>query len=174
MDAGDLSVEDAWARCTQKGVLLFEGLEEPTAAAITIESRPPRREVEMSQDDAEGWAQAVERSTHFENQKPVQRASAADLAVNMARSWIVDFESRREGIDKAITGASKRWKLTRMAVIDRNILRLGTFEILSGVTPPRDAIYDCVELAKRYGDVPTPNFINGILDQLCREQGIEL
>ena len=62
----------------------------------------------------------------------------------------------------------------RMARVDRNILRVGAFELMAGLTPPRDVIYDCVELAKRYGEKQTPRFVNGVLDQLCRNQGISL
>jgi N utilization substance protein B len=56
-----------------------------------------------------------------------------------------------------------------MAVTDRNVLRLGAYEILFGDTPGRVAVNESVVLAKRYGDRNSPRFVNGVLDRLMRE-----
>ena len=178
IDAGGLRVDQAWERCTREGVLLFEGLPLPTGDPITIEADVPAAPpVELPGAEGEvSWGEALAASEEAKAtaaSAPIEDTEA-DQAAELARAWIMDFEARRESIDAAITEASARWKLSRMAVIDRNILRLGAFEILSGVTPPRDAIFDCVELAKKYGDTPTPRFVNGILDQLCRNRGIQV
>lgn len=69
-------------------------------------------------------------------------------------------------IDEQLSAAAKNWKLGRMAVTDRNILRLGAFEILFFDTPNNVAINEAIELAKRYGDSNSPAFVNGILDRL--------
>lgn len=53
-----------------------------------------------------------------------------------------------------------------MAVPDRNVLRLGGYEILFGDTPGRVAVNEAVVLAKRYGDKNSPRFVNGVLDRL--------
>ncbi len=95
---------------------------------------------------------------------------AAEAALERLSSLV----TRREEVDAAVQAASPRWKLGRMAAIDRNILRLGALELLEGQTPPKDVIYDCVELAKQYGDKDTYKFVNGLLDQICRDQGIAL
>ncbi len=72
-------------------------------------------------------------------------------------------------IDQAITRFAKGWKLHRMAGVDRNILRLGIFELCyDDDIPPRVAINEAVELAKRFGDKRSPAFINGILDAVLR------
>jgi transcription antitermination protein NusB len=84
------------------------------------------------------------------------------------------IDARGAEVDKIVQAASPRWKLSRMAAIDRNILRLGVLELLEGQTPPKDVIYDCVELAKQYGDKDTYKFVNGLLDQVCRDNGIAL
>ena len=68
-------------------------------------------------------------------------------------------------IDPLIAGYANNWELKRMAVIDRNILRLGTYELLHVAdVPPKVCINEAIELAKRYGDTESSKFINGILD----------
>ena len=68
-------------------------------------------------------------------------------------------------IDPVITTHADNWNLKRMAVIDRNILRLGVFELLhQRDVPPKVCINEAIELAKRFGDTESGKFINGILD----------
>ena len=68
-------------------------------------------------------------------------------------------------IDPLIAQHADNWDLKRMAVIDRNILRLGVFELLHlEDVPPKVCINEAIELAKRFGDLESSKFINGILD----------
>lgn len=68
-------------------------------------------------------------------------------------------------IDQRITTHADNWDLKRMAVVDRNILRLGVFELLYvDDVPPTVCINEAIELAKRFGDTESAKFINGILD----------
>lgn len=70
-------------------------------------------------------------------------------------------------IDRLITSHANNWDLKRMAVVDRNILRLGTFELLyRHDVPPSVCINEAIELAKRFGDAESAKFINGILDAI--------
>ena len=72
-----------------------------------------------------------------------------------------------EEVDRVITEHADNWKLKRMAVIDRNILRLGAFELLyQDDVPPKVCINEAIELAKRFGDTESGKFINGILDAI--------
>ena len=75
-----------------------------------------------------------------------------------------------ETLDRLIERHAENWRLDRMAVVDRNILRLAFFEIGAhdSDTPPKVAINEAVELAKRYGTANSPQFINGILDKLIQ------
>ncbi len=70
-------------------------------------------------------------------------------------------------IDSLISEVAENWRLDRMAAIDRNILRLGAFELLhcEGV-PAKVAINEALELAKRYSTAQSSRFVNGILDRL--------
>ena len=70
-------------------------------------------------------------------------------------------------IDRRLSEAAANWRLQRMAVVDRNVLRLGSFELLfTPETPPSVAINEAIELARRYGSVDSPAFVNGVLDKL--------
>ena len=81
---------------------------------------------------------------------------------------------KRDEIDEEIRELSPNWRIERMAAVDRNLLRLGIYEILEGVTPALIAINACVELAKEFGTATTPGFINGLLDQLCQNHDIPI
>jgi N utilization substance protein B len=71
-------------------------------------------------------------------------------------------------IDQRLAAVAEHWSVERMAVVDRNILRLGAFELLyEPETPPRVAIDEAVEMAKRYGTNDSAAFVNGILDRLA-------
>lgn len=75
----------------------------------------------------------------------------------------------REEIDKHLANLATRWSLSRMAVTDRNILRLGAYEIMFSDTPGTVAVNEAIVLAKRYGDKNSPRFVNGILDRLFKD-----
>lgn len=105
---------------------------------------------------------------------------ASDLDAELTDVWH-EVEARVEGvvdelprIDEEIQKVSPRWRLERMAVIDRNILRLGAWELFNRQTLPIVVINACVELAKDYGEQTTPGFVNGLLDQICKDHGIQV
>ncbi len=75
--------------------------------------------------------------------------------------------THKDEIDDVINGASDNWRLSRMAIVDRNILRLSVYEILYiDDIPPSVTINEAIEIAKRYGSADSPSFINGILDNI--------
>ena len=79
------------------------------------------------------------------------------------------FEHKKE-IDARLEKYSDNWTLSRMTVIDRNLLRLAASELMySKTVPPKVAIDEAVEIAKKYGSEDSPNFINGILDRILKE-----
>jgi transcription antitermination protein NusB len=70
-------------------------------------------------------------------------------------------------IDDKLTAAAENWRLARMATVDRNVLRLGAYELLfAPETPPAVAMDEAIELARRYGSADSPSFVNGVLDKL--------
>ena len=77
------------------------------------------------------------------------------------------IEKNIEKIDSKISEHATNWQLKRMAVIDRNVLRIGVFELLHTTDiPPKVTINEAVELAKKYGDMESSKFVNGILDKI--------
>ena len=75
-----------------------------------------------------------------------------------------------DDIDRLLTQAADNWRLVRMAAVDRNILRLGAFELLfTHETPAPVAFDEAIELARRYGSMDSSAFVNGVLDRLRRE-----
>ncbi len=85
-----------------------------------------------------------------------------------AERLVRGIATHREEIDGLLEEASRRWRLARMPQVDRNILRLACFEMLfsAGDVPPKVAINEALEMAKRYGGQESPAFINGVLDSL--------
>jgi transcription antitermination protein NusB len=73
-----------------------------------------------------------------------------------------------ESIDQAITGALLNWRLERLSIIDRNVLRLAAAEMLHLAIPPRVVIQEALMLAEKYGTNESPRFVNGVLDALMR------
>lgn len=74
-------------------------------------------------------------------------------------------------IDAKVSFYATNWQLKRMAVIDRNILRLGLYELLyADDIPPKVTINEAVELAKKFGDVESSKFVNGILDKIHKTE----
>lgn len=70
-------------------------------------------------------------------------------------------------IDEVISKYASNWKLNRMAVIDRNVLRMATYELLfCEDIPPKVSINEAVDLAKKFGDMESGKFVNGILDKI--------
>jgi len=84
--------------------------------------------------------------------------------VEFALSLLRGVMRNREELDQALSSRADNWSLDRMAGTDRNVLRLGSYEILFTDTPPRAAINEAVELARRYGSGNSAHFVNGILD----------
>ncbi len=70
----------------------------------------------------------------------------------------------RPQIDTLIESKSRNWKIARMSIVDRNILRASVYELLNTDTPPAVIINEAIEIAKRYGDGESGQFVNGILD----------
>ncbi len=91
------------------------------------------------------------------------RAFAEDIVNNV--------RLRVEEIDRKISEYATNWQISRMAVIDRNVLRMGLYELMyaPGI-PPKVAINEAVELAKKYGDTESSKFVNGILDKIHKKE----
>lgn len=92
------------------------------------------------------------------------REYADDLVTSIARDL--------EATDELIRAASKNWRLERMTRVDRNVLRLGAWELAHRLDVPRAVILDeAVEIAKRFGTEESGSFVNGVLDRIADDCG---
>lgn len=92
---------------------------------------------------------------------------ARTFAAELVRGVI----THRDGLDEAIQEHSENWKVERMARVDRNILRLGAWELTHTDTPARVVINEAVEIARTFGAESSSAFVNGILDKMARAAG---
>lgn len=96
-----------------------------------------------------------------------QRLRGVDLR-QFAADLVAGVLAKQEQLDRAIEEVAQNWSLSRMTPIDRSILRLASYEILfRDDTPPKVAIDEAIELAKRFGTADSPRFVNGILDRIA-------
>lgn len=76
-------------------------------------------------------------------------------------------------IDELLSKHATHWTLTRMAIVDRNILRLGVYEMLfDSETPPKVVINEAVDLAKQFGTADSGKFVNGVLDSIHKARAV--
>ncbi len=86
-----------------------------------------------------------------------------------ARVLVDGVAANLKAIDEQIERASLRWKLGRLASVDRNVLRIATYELLyEPETPVAVVIDEAVEVARRFAGSPSPAFVNGVLDEIAR------
>ncbi|MFP6611199.1 MAG: transcription antitermination factor NusB [Pirellulales bacterium] len=128
--------------------------------------RTRAREVAMQvlyQDDLNPSEHALDPDEFLQG-----RLTADDL-IQFSRSLIDGVRRNRAELDELLSSTADNWTLRRMAAIDRNIMRLGAFEIIYTSTPNRVAINEAVELAKRFGTRQSAQFVNGVLDRVLSE-----
>jgi transcription antitermination protein NusB len=99
-----------------------------------------------------------------------------DLSVSpeerkLAAALIRTFIYKQDTIDAALSEVTTNWRIERLAVLDRCVLRLGASELERGETPPKVVIQEAVTLAERYSGVKSAKFVNGVLDALARKMG---
>ena len=102
----------------------------------------------------------------------LERNSSHEDVESFMKELVVSLIDKIEEIDEIIQKFSDHWILDRMTVIDRNILRMGACELLFNFsTPPKVVINEAIDIAKKYGNEDSPEFINGILDKVYNEIG---
>ncbi|MDP8296695.1 MAG: transcription antitermination factor NusB [Candidatus Orphnella occulta] len=93
--------------------------------------------------------------------------SIMEFAENLAQGTQENIKQ----IDTTISSYAQNWQLERMAVIDRNIMRMSCYELLFlDDVPPKVSINEAVDLAKKYGDLESGKFVNGILDKINKKE----
>jgi len=91
--------------------------------------------------------------------------------IAFTRMLISGICAHKDELDESIKKYAENWGISRMAIIDKNILRLGCFEIMHvDDIPPKVSINEAIELGKKFGDVESAKFVNGILDRVFKEK----
>ncbi len=90
---------------------------------------------------------------------------ARDFATRLAAGTLAQLET----LDERIRSRAEHWRISRMAIVDRNILRLAVYEFLYEPTPRTVAINEALEIARRFSTYEATQFINGILDAIKRD-----
>ncbi len=97
-------------------------------------------------------------------------ADTREFAIRIFRGTVEHLEE----IDDMIVKQAANWRLSRMAVVDRNIIRMSVYEFLYEKGTPRLAVInEAIEIAKRFGNEKSPQFVNGILDGILKRYNLE-
>ena len=94
---------------------------------------------------------------------PTERARAGKIVNTVVKSG--------KEIDATLREITTNWRLERLGVIERSVLRLAAAELMGGETPPRVVIQEAVKLAERFGSPQSAKFVNGVIDALARKMG---
>ena len=102
-----------------------------------------------------------------------ERANVSEEIQDFTQTLIKNIFIHKKEVDGLLKKISANWVPDRMAMIDKNILRLGICELLfDPTTPPKVVINEAVEIAKKFGTEESPDFINGILDKVYKDSKI--
>ncbi len=136
-------------------------------------SRRRAREVALQVLYAIDLATAKE-GTRQELQAPIFERVVENFDVpaaveQFARELVFGVTERVEGLDEILGVHARNWRVSRMAAVDRNVLRLAVYELRESDTPVAVVIDEAVDLARRFGSDASPAFVNGVLDAVARE-----
>lgn len=98
---------------------------------------------------------------------------APEIVWEYATFILEGITKNRTSIDETLQKNTAHWSVTRMALVDRNLMRIAIFELLfaQDEVPPKVAINEAIEISKKYGSTDSASFINGILDQVLKVKG---
>ena len=115
----------------------------------------------LCQFDAGNCDVACITDESFDEETSATTEPHAKAATRAKRVW-----EERANADTVIASLTPEWPIHRQPLIDRNILRLGHYELVGNATPPLVAITEAIELAKEFGTQRSPAFVNGVLNEI--------
>jgi N utilization substance protein B len=119
--------------------------------------------------DPAGLDEATVSDTHAQVSLEFSLPRRADPRT---RELVLGVAQNRKSIDERISAASRRWSIGRLARVDRNVLRIATYELLYEPDTPAEVVIDeAVEIVRRFAGGDSPAFVNGVLDAIARERG---
>ncbi len=90
-----------------------------------------------------------------------------EAARAFAKQLVCGVTRRRDELDALLAQHARNWRISRTAAVDRNVLRIAVYELLRMDTPTSVILDQAIELARRFGDEPSPAFVNGVLDAVA-------
>ncbi len=167
------------ARHTRRGTRAISALTPGSATQcdrpLTVEAREPYHDGMIRRSKAREVALQLlyQRDLNPDVPRKVIEAFVEDrLPTTSLRGYCLTLYDgtlvHQADIDRRLTEVAENWKLPRMAAVDRNVLRLGAFELLHGTEPAAVVFNEWIELARRFGGAGSPAFVNGILDRVHR------
>jgi transcription antitermination factor NusB len=132
-----------------------------------VDPRTRARQLAMQalcQLDVQGASVQAELNGFFTESEP-------DLAIRkLASDWTKGTWENLADCDKLIVGATIKWKLSRLSMVDKSIIRLAVYQLkFCPDIPPKVAINEAIELAKIFGSDKSPGFVNGVLDGVLKK-----
>jgi N utilization substance protein B len=113
----------------------------------------------------------VEEPEKFPEQADLARLRDSKMEISKLREMADELVDRilanKESVDKTLATVVENFSPERIDPVDRAILRLGAYELLHAATPPKVAINEAIELAKRFGTTDSRRFVNGVLDKIA-------
>jgi N utilization substance protein B len=115
----------------------------------------------------------VEEPEKFPEQADLARLRDSKLEISKLREMADELVDRilanKESVDQTLATVVENYSPERIDPVDRAILRLGAYELLHAATPPKVAINEAIELAKRFGTTDSRRFVNGVLDKVAAQ-----
>ena len=99
----------------------------------------------------------------------IRDSDEASIVVDGAIRMLAEAFDDRPACDKMLARHARRWELPRLALVDRNILRLATHELRLGETPFKVVISESLRLAREFSSADSSRFVNGVLDAIAKE-----
>ena len=132
-----------------------------------MDKRTRARQIAMQalyQLDVRGW-EAVGSLDNFFTESDDEQ-----FCRDLAKKWCVGAWENVSACDKLIEESTRKWSLSRLSLVDKSILRLAVYQLrFCDDIPPKVAINEAIELAKKYSGDKSPAFINGVLDAVLRK-----
>ena len=136
----------------------------------------------MRRVETKGRARALQILYAWElsGRLPIHNVASGLARLTGPEPFVLDFAEALAGrvvanvadLDRAAAAAADNWRMSRIAVVERNIIRLAIQEITEGSVPPKVAIDEAVRLAQWFGGAKAPGFVNGVLDRIARTAGL--
>ncbi|WP_127585998.1 transcription antitermination factor NusB [Paenibacillus koleovorans] len=127
-------------------------------------------QMEMNEVSAQDAIETVVDEARQENESDLSLSEGETISTDYIFELVNGTVSRMSEIDQILTVYLKGWKMDRLSRVDRQILRLATYEMLHGrEVPPKVVINEAIELSKHYGTEESGKFVNGVLGKMIKE-----